>query len=90
MQRGRCDINYGRAINNECKIAISSEFLIKIPPQKENISYTLVSLIMHDVSSLDFEHYISDVFYVNTGIWWHYYNDKTIQISDFPEVIYTR
>ena len=45
---------------------------------------------MHDGSSLDCEHYISDVFYVNTGIWWHYYNDKTTQISDFTEGVYTR
>ena len=43
-----------RAIKNECKIKILSEFLIKIPSRKENISYRLVLLIMHDCDSLDF------------------------------------
>ena len=49
-----------------------------------------MSLIINDVSSLDCERYISDVFYVNTGIWWHYDHDKITQISGFTELLYTR
>ena len=42
-----------RSKNNECKVAIPSEFFIKISSQKYKISYKLVSLIMHDGNSLD-------------------------------------
>ena len=46
-------------IKNECRIAIPSQFLSKIPSINENISYTIVSLIMHDGESLDYGHYVS-------------------------------
>ena len=64
--------------------------MIKILERKDNISYTLVSLIMHDGDSLDCGHYVSDVFDSNTRIWWKYDDYKRTDISDFPEVVYTR
>ena len=57
--------------NNQCKVAIPSELFIAIPPRKKYISYTLVSLIIHDVNSLDSGNFFSDVFDGNTGIWWY-------------------
>ena len=89
FQKETFDIVDGRAKNNICKVAIKLEFFIKITSQKENISYTLVSLIMHDGTSLYCGHYISDIFNTNTGIWWHCDSDEITEISDFPEGIYT-
>ena len=49
-----------------------------------------MSLIIHDGDSLDFENYVSDVFHSNTGIWWHCDDANIIEISDFPQGVYTR
>ena len=51
LKKVTCDMKDGQPINNECKIAIPSEFLINIPSSNQKISYTLVSLIMHDGDS---------------------------------------
>ena len=40
---------------------------------------------MHDGDSLDYEHYVSDVFDTNTGIWWHCDDVNITEISDLPE-----
>ena len=45
---------------------------------------------MYDGDSLDCGNYFSDVFYFNTGIWWHCDNSNITGISDFPEGDYTR
>ena len=72
----------GQAINNECKISIPSGVLIKIPTQKEKISYTLVQLIIHYGYSLECGHYVSGVFDSNTGIWWHCNDDEITENND--------
>ena len=75
----------GEAIKNELKFAIPLEFLYKEPSSNEKISYGLVSLINHNGDSLNCGHYISDLFYANTGIWWHCDDDNITQISDLPK-----
>ena len=45
---------------------------------------------MHDGTSFDCGHYISDLLDVNTGIWWHYDDEKIIQIIYFPSYARTR
>ena len=82
LQRETYDMNTGEAIKNELKFAIPLGFLYKKPSSNDKISYTLVSLIIHDGDSLDFGHYVSDVFDANTGIWWHCDDDNITQISD--------
>ena len=86
LQRGNYDMFDGWDISNECKISIQSGFLIKMPSQKEKITCTLVSLIMHDGELLDFVHYVSDVFDTSTGIWWHCDDDDITEISYFQKV----
>ena len=49
-----------------------------------------MSLIILDDTSLDCGYYICDVFDANTGIWWHYDDDKTTEISYFSEGVYTK
>ena len=80
----------GWAIKNEHKIAIPLGFLYKIPSIIDNISYTLVSLIMHYFDSLDCVYYVSDVFDTNTGIWWYFDDDDITKISDLTEGVYMR
>ena len=53
------------------------------------ISYTLVSLINHDVESFDCGNYVSNIFDANTGIWWYCYDDIT-QFSGLPKRVYIR
>ena len=48
-----------------------------------------MSLIIHDGDSLDSGHYSSDEFDVKTGTWWQYDDEKTVQISDLKEGVYT-
>ena len=57
---------------------------------KENITYTIVSLILYDITLLDIGHWFSDVFDDNTGTWWHCDDDKITQISGFTQIVYTR
>ena len=45
---------------------------------------------MRDGNYQDFEHYVSDVFDANTGIWWHCDDDYITQMSDIPEGDYVR
>ena len=45
---------------------------------------------MHDGDSLYFGHYVSDIFYFNTGIWWHCDDGEITEINDFPEDLYAR
>ena len=79
----------GEAIKNEHMVDIPLELLHKIPSINDNISYTLVSLIMHVGDSLYCVHYVSDNFGNNTGILWHCDGDNIItQISDLPEGVY--
>ena len=75
----------GQAIENEHKVDIILEFLYKIPSSNENISYTLVPLIMNYGDSLDFGNYASDVFDTKTETWRHCDDDNIIEISDLPE-----
>ena len=49
-----------------------------------------MSQIIHYGNSLDSGHYFSDIFDVNTGIWWHCDDDEINKISDFPEGVYNR
>ena len=46
-------------------------------------------MIIYDGNSLEFGQYVSDVFDFNTEIWWHCDDDEIIEISDFPEGVYT-
>ena len=62
----------------ECKFAIPSDFFIKIPSRKEKISYTIVSLIMHDGTSFGCGNYSSGLFDFNTGVCWHCGDDEMI------------
>ena len=80
----------GEAVQNELKVAIPSKYLYKQPSSNEKISYTLVSLVNHDVESLYCGHYVSDVFDSNTEIWWHCDDDNITEISDLPEEVYYR
>ena len=41
---------------------------------------------MHDADSLDFGHYVSDVFDANTEIWWPCYDDDITKINDIQDV----
>ena len=66
------------------------EFLYTKPSNNENISYTLVSLINHDINLLDCGNYISDAFDANTGIWWHFDDANITQISDLLKGVYIR
>ena len=45
---------------------------------------------MRDGDSLDCGNYVSDVFDVKTGIWWHCDDANITEISDFIEGVYTR
>ena len=45
---------------------------------------------MHDGDSLECVNYFSDVFYANTGIWWHCDDNEITEISAFPVGVYTR
>ena len=83
-------MNTDQDIKNEQKFAITLDFIYKIPSSNDNVSYTLVSLIMHYGRYLDYRHYVSDVFDTNTGIWWHCDDYKTTKISDLPEEVYIR
>ena len=56
------------ATENELKVAIPPESFYKQTSSNEKISYTLVSLINNDGDSLDYGHYVSDVFDGSTGI----------------------
>ena len=85
MQIGTYDMTNGWAIKNEHMVSIPLEFLHKIPWINEKISYTLVSLIMHDGDSLDCAYSVSDFFNTNTGIWCHCDDDDITRISDLPE-----
>ena len=49
-----------------------------------------MSLINHDGESLDYVHYVSDVFDGSTGIWCHCDDENITKISDLPEVVYHR
>ena len=68
FQRGSYDNTNIVATKNVVKVAITSEYMFKQPSRNEKILYTLISLINHDVDSLDCGHYLSDVFYSSTGI----------------------
>ena len=90
FQRGSYDSTTIVATKNELKVDIPSEYFYKQPSSNEKISYTLVSLINHDGDSLDWGHYFSDIFNINTGIWWHCDNKNMTQISDIPKGVYYR
>ena len=75
---------------NEPKVAIPFKYLYKQPSSNDKKSYTLVSRINHDGDSLDFGHYVSNIFDANTGIWWHCDDDNITQISDLPKGVYIR
>ena len=47
-----------------------------------------MSLINHDVDSLDGGNYVSDVFDCSTGIWWHCGDDNITQIIDLSKGVY--
>ena len=83
--RGTYDMTTGEVIKNKLKVAIPLEFLYKIPPSNYKISYTLVSLIMHDGYYLYCGHYVSDIFDTRTRIWWHCDDENITQFSDLPE-----
>ena len=42
-------------------------------------------MINYDCKSLDCEHYVSDLFDTNTGIWWHCDENNINKISDLPK-----
>ena len=65
LQRVMYDITSDRDRKHEQKIAILS-FFYRIPSSKDKISYSLVSLIMHDGESLNSGHYVRDFFDTNT------------------------
>ena len=46
--------------------------------------------MMHSGNSLDSGNYFSDVFDVNTGIWFHCDDNKITQISYLKEGVYNR
>ena len=48
-----------------------------------------MSLIINDGTSLYSGNYFSDVYDVNTVIWWHCDDGKTTKISDLPDSVYT-
>ena len=49
-----------------------------------------MSLIITDGTSLDNGHNSSDIFDVNTGIWWHCDDNETTKSRDLPKGVYTR
>ena len=80
----------GEAIKNKLEVDIPLEFLCKIPSINDKISYNLVSLINHDGDSLDYGHYVSDIFSTNTGFWWNCDYDNITQIGDLLKGVYIR
>ena len=90
FQRSMLDCDEDRSEKNQYKVVIPSELFITISSQKDNISYTLFSLIMNGGNSLYSRHYFRDVFDVNTEIWWYCDDDEITQIGDFIESVYTR
>ena len=90
LQRETYDISKYQVIQNECKVAMPSEDFINKPSINEKISYTLVSIIMHDGDSLDCVHYFRDVFDAKTGIWWNCDDANITEISNFLEGFYAR
>ena len=75
---------------NEFKVGIPSEYMFKLKSSNDQISYTIVSLINDDGDSLDFGHYVSDVFDSSTGILWHCDDDNITELSDLPKGVYYR
>ena len=49
-----------------------------------------MSLVNHGSDSFDCLHYASDMFDSNTGIWWHFDDEKITQMSDFIKMCYIR
>ena len=43
---------------------------MELPQEKENVQYTLISVIMHEGNSISSGHYYCDTLYFNTVIWW--------------------
>ena len=78
------------ATNNEVKVFIPSEYMFKLQSSNEKISYNLVSLINHDGDSFDCGNYVSDVFDISTGIWWHCDDDNITELSDLPKGVHYR
>ena len=71
LQRGSYDSTTFVATKNEVKVGIPSEYMFKQQSSNEKISHNLVSVINHDGDSFDYGHYVSGVFDISTGIWWH-------------------
>ena len=82
FQRGSHDSTTFVTTKNEVRVGIPSEYMIKLQSSNEKISYTLVSLFNHAVDSLDYGHYISDIFDSSIGIWWHCDDDNITELSD--------
>ena len=70
-----------------CSLWILWENIIKNDSQK---CITSEGGVNHDGDSLDFGHYVSDIFDSSTGIWWHCDDDNITQISDLPKRVYYR
>ena len=78
------------ATQNEVRVSIPHEYMIKLQSRNKKISYTLVSLVNHDGDSLDCGHYVSDVFDASTGIWWHCDDENITELSNLTDGVYYR
>ena len=48
-----------------------------------------MSMVTNDGDSLDYGHYVGDIFDYNTGIWWHCDDTNITEIIDLTEEVYT-
>ena len=89
LQGGTSDITNGEAIKINIRL-VFFKFFYKIPSSNDKISCKLVSLITNNCDYLDCVHYVSDLFDINTGIWWSCDDDNITQISGLLEGVYIR
>ena len=57
LQRTKYDTESDEINKTETKVAIPSEYFMRIPSHDEDIFYALLSLIMHERSSYNSGHY---------------------------------
>ena len=57
-------------VNKKTIISLQYQYSMELPQEKENVQYTLISVIIHEGNSISSGHYYCDTLYFNTVIWW--------------------
>ena len=55
----------------------------------EDITYTLVSINMHEGNEMIPSRYFCDILGFRTGTWWRFYDDNITQFRLMPENVYS-